>query len=168
VKELRECPVEGEAQVLNIDLPRRVGDPPETTHPTHERAIPHQQLSQLAPVELQRELLVRAAALPGVAVADSKVSVPGARAFHLNETHANGPKAAFQRDTEFAHLHPEHDGSLHMTLPPEVFDQVLEAGWGVPHPISGTMLVFGPRDRAEIEIVWDILQASYGWATGQP
>lgn len=153
--------------MLDIDLPRRAGDPPETTHPTRERAMPHQQMSQNAPVELQHELLARAAALPGVTVADSKVSVPGARAFHLDKTHANGPGDAFQRDAEFAHLHPAHDGSLHMTLPPGVFDQVLEAGWGEPHPISGTMMVYGPRDRGELDTVWDILQASYRWATGQ-
>jgi hypothetical protein len=153
--------------MLDDDLPRRAGDPPDTTHPTRERAMPHQQLSQNAPVELQRALLERAAALPGVIVADSKVSVPGARAFHLDEAHAHGPQDAFQRDTEFAHLHPAQDGSLHMTLPAGIFDQVVEAGWGEPHPISGTMMIYGPRDARELEIVWQILESSYRWATGR-
>jgi hypothetical protein len=101
-----------------------------------------------------------------VAVADSKVSVPGARAFHLDATHARGPSAAFQRDREVAHLHPPHDGSLHVTLPPPAYEHVRAAGWGEPHPISGTMMVFGPRDEHELDVVWAILQTSYGWATG--
>jgi uncharacterized protein (TIGR00369 family) len=62
-------------------------------------------------------------------------------------------------------LHPEHDGSLHLNLPPALYDEVLRAGWGEPHPISGTMLLFGPRDEVELEIVWRLVRASYDWAT---
>ena len=61
---------------------------------------------------------------------------------------------------------PEHDGSLHLTLAPALYNEVLRAGWGEPHPISGTMLVFGPRDEAELEVVWRLVSASYNWATG--
>ena len=39
------------------------------------------------------------------------------------------------------------------------------AGWAT-HPISGTMLVFGPRDERELEIVWQIVLASYRFALG--
>lgn len=147
-------------------LPERDGPTPVTTHPTVDDPHPHTQLDQNAPSPLQEQLLDRARALPGVTVADSLVSVPGARAFHLGPEHAGGPRAAFQRDTEFAHLHPPHDGSLHLTLPRAVYDAVLAAGWGEPHPISGTMLMFGPRDPDELEVVWQILQASHRYATG--
>jgi phospholipase/carboxylesterase len=69
--------------------------------------------------------------------------------------------------TEFAHLHPPHDGSLHLTLPDSVYAQVLERGWGDPHPISGTMMLFGPRDSEELEVAWSVVLASYRFATGE-
>ena len=67
--------------------------------------MPYQQLSQNAPPELQGALFARAAALPGVVVGPSNVSVPGARAFHLDEAHAGGAPGAYMVGREFAHLH---------------------------------------------------------------
>ena len=148
------------------ELPRREGDRPVTTRPSQSLPFPHQQVTQTAPVGLQDELAARAASLEAVSTGDSCVSVPGARAFRLREEHAKGPAQAFQCATEFAHLHPPGDGSLHMTLPPAVYHEVLAKGWGEPHPISGTMLVFGPRDRFELELVWQILLTSYRYALG--
>jgi acyl-coenzyme A thioesterase PaaI-like protein len=55
--------------------------------------------------------------------------------------------------------------SLHLSLPPALYDEVLHAGWGEPHPISGTMLVFAPRDEGELEVVWRLVSAFYNWAT---
>jgi len=142
-------------------LPSRNGPPPDTIGPA-----PHSQVSQQAPRELQHELSTRALALPGVHAARSLVSVPGAVAFVLDEGSAAGPPQAFQAGREFAHLHPPYDGSLHMTLPPELASEAYEKGWGEPHPFSGTPLVFGPRDEAELEVVWVLLQASYRYAKG--
>jgi hypothetical protein len=150
----------------NPSVPRRHGPPPVTTRPSPENPFPHQQLTQTAPAELQERLYRRAASLAGVTVRDSCVSVPGARAFHLDEEMALGPDAAFQCAREFAHLHPPGDGSLHLTLPAEVHGDVRAKGWGEPHPISGTMLLFGPRDEAELETVWQILLVSYRYAVG--
>jgi uncharacterized protein (TIGR00369 family) len=146
-------------------VPVRRGPPPETTHPTREQPGPHEQLSDIAPRELQEELLRRVRTLPDVEVGWSAISVPYARGFHLKPHAARGPAEAFQRGSEFGHLHPEQDGSLHLTLPPALYGEVLGAGWGEPHPISGTMLVFGPRDEAELEVVWRLVCASYSWAT---
>ena len=42
----------------------------------------------------------------------------------------------------------------------------MDGGWGEPHPRSGYMLVFGPRTDDEVEIVWQIVRASYDFATG--
>jgi|SRR5947207_2558256 len=142
-------------------LPARAGPPPEVIGPR-----PHAQRSQNAPTDLQEELLRRALELPGVSEAESGVSVPGARAFVLDETAARGPRQAFQVGREFAHLHPSDDGSLHMTLPEEVAEAAYAGGWGEPHPISGTPLIFGPRDEAELEIVWGLLRSSYEYASG--
>ena len=146
-------------------VPARRGPRPKTTHPSHEQPGPHQQLSDIAPRELQEKLLRRMRTLPEVEVGWSAISVPYARGFHLKPHAAKGPAKAFQRGSEFGHLHPEHDGSLHLNLPPALYDEVLRAGWGEPHPISGTMLVFGPRDEAELEVVWRLVRASYNWAT---
>jgi uncharacterized protein (TIGR00369 family) len=146
-------------------VPVRRGPRPTTTHPTHEQPGPHQQLSDIAPPALQKELLGRVRTLPEVEVGWSAISVPYARGFHLKPRAAKGPAEAFQRGSEFGHLHPEHDGSLHLNLPRALYDEVLRAGWGEPHPISGTMLVFGPRDEAELEVVWRLICASYNWAT---
>ena len=146
-------------------VPVRRGPRPKTTHPTREQPGPHQQLSDIAPRDFQEELLRRVRTLPEVEVGWSAISVPHARGFHLKPHAAKGPAEAFQRGSEFGHLHPEHDGSLHLTLPPALYNEVLRAGWGEPHPISGTMLVFGPRDEDELEVVWRLVCASYNWAT---
>ena len=151
-----------EAPVLAV----RDGVAPVTTRPNPELAFPHQQLTQIAPVELQDRLVARAATLPHVLLGASCVSVPGSRAFRLDDAHARGPADAFQCGTEFAHVHPAGDGSLHMTLPELVYADVLAKGWGEPHPISGTMLVFGPRDRFELEVVWQLVITSYRYALG--
>ena len=144
-------------------MPRREGPPPEVIGPR-----PHAQRSQNAPAALQQELVRRALELSGVSEADSRVSVPGTRAFVLDEVSARGPREAFQAGHEFAHIHPSEDGSLHMTLPTEVAEAAYAAGWGEPHPISGTPLIFGPRDESELEIVWGLLRSSYEYASTLP
>jgi Luciferase len=144
-------------------MPRREGPPPEVIGPR-----PHSQRSQNAPAALQEELARLALELPGVSEADSRVSVPGARAFVLDEASARGPREAFQAGHEFAHIHPSEDGSLHMTLPDPIAEAAYAAGWGEPHPISGTPLIFGPRDEAELEIVWRLLRSSYEYASTSP
>jgi phospholipase/carboxylesterase len=147
-------------------LPKRAGAPPETSKPDPSLRTPHSQLSQNAPADMQEALLERALALEGVHQAESLVSVPGARAFVLAEALAGGPAEAFQRGREFAHLHPPRDGSLHMTLPPAVAEEVYGKGWGEPHPVSGTPMVYGPRDEEELEVIWRLVQASYRFARG--
>ena len=150
-----------------FELPQRLGPKPDTTRPSREHPEPHKQVSQIAPPHMQEQLFMRAQSLPGVSVGKSLVSVPGARAFHLDEALARGPDGAFQRGREFAHLHPAHDGSLHMTLPRALYEEVLVKGWGEPHPISGTMMVWGPRNEEELEVIWNLVRASYDYATGE-
>jgi hypothetical protein len=130
---------------------------------TREQPGPHQQLSSPR-ASSRRSCCVRT--LRDVEIGWSAISVPYARGFHLKPHAAKGPAEAFQRGSGFGHLHPEHDGSLHLNLPPAHYDEVLQAGWGEPHPISGAMLVFGPRDEAELEVVWRPVSASHNWATG--
>jgi len=117
---------------------------------------------------------VRACTLPGVIVRPSMISVKGARALWLPPALALGPPGAFMIGEEFAHLHPPYDGSLHMRLPFDEIEEVLTKEWGELHPSAPrgfapgkTVMVFGPRDEAELDVVWQILQASYAFATAR-
>ena len=150
-------------------LPRRPGPRPEVSW-----AIPQQQLSDNAPIAIQESLFTRLAALPDVASGPSKISVPGARGLSL--PNGQGPAEAFlvPEVREFAHLHPSHDGSLHLALPPQLAADVVAKGWGTPHPWAGSRLtagftlVFGPRDAAELDIVGSIVAASHAYAAANP
>ena len=157
-------------------LPKREGRRPETGP-----AVPHQQLSQNAPVGLQEQLWARMHGLDGVRTGGSGVSLPDTRALHLDPALARGPREAFLVGTEFAHLHGAADGSLHLALPPAVVTEVLEQGWGEPHPLAGksyrnggetltipdtNTMLFGPRDELELEIIWLLVRTSYEFARG--
>ena len=110
------------------------------------------------------------ASLPDVTPASSRISVSGARALTLDEAHAEGAAGALIVGGEFAHLHPHADGSLHLTLPRDVAEKVVAKGWGEPHVVVGwaAPMVYGPRDPAELEVVWNIVRASYEHARGLP
>lgn len=110
---------------------QRRGARPQTTP-----SDPHTQLEQNAPVELQELVFERGQSLGSVEVGPSQVSVPGARAFYLPRCGCQS-FGAFMFGKEFAHIHPPSDGSLHMTLPPEIVPQVIENGWAELHPLAG-------------------------------
>jgi phospholipase/carboxylesterase len=144
---------------------QRAGARPRTTP-----ANPHTQLDQIAPPAQQEKLFALASALLNVVVGRSLVSVPGARAFHLPSCTRPAP-AGFMIEREFAHLHPARDGSLHMALPPEVVDRVIENGWAERHPLAGKhglpdniVMVYGPRDDEELEVVAALVRASHAHA----
>lgn len=148
-------------------LPARHGAAPKVSVTT-----PHQQESQNAPVALQEALFSRVATLAGVATQSSAISVPGARAFVLDPGEARGPAEAFMvADVgEFAHLHPGYDGSMHLVLPVPLAHDALVKGWAVAHPLAGirltagAVMIFGPRDEGELEIVSGIVRASHSFA----
>ncbi|NUQ89817.1 MAG: phospholipase [Glycomyces artemisiae] len=149
-------------------LPRRSGARPEVAW-----SIPQQQLSDNAPPELQEQLHEIIRALAGVSSGPSRISVPGARGLLLEA--GAGPDEAFLVPAvrEFAHLHPAHDGSLHLALPAAQAADLVAQGWGAPHPWAGGRLtpgfvmVFGPRDTAELEVVAGIVAASHAYASGR-
>ena len=151
-------------------LPLRAGAPPDVT-----AALPQHQTSQTGPTELSERLWSRLAALPDVRTAPTKVGVHGTRALLLDRTAVAGPDRAFllPDDGEFAHQHPAPDGSLHVVLPDAQAYDALAKGWAGPHPLAGVrvapgmVLVYGPRDATEVEIVAGIAAASHQYATGR-
>lgn len=99
--------------------------------------------------------------------------MPGARALRLLPEAVKGPREAFMISTEFAHVHPLPDGSLHLALPPEVAQEVIRQGWGEQHPVAkrglipaNVCMVYAPRDENEIEIVTGLVAATLRFASG--
>jgi hypothetical protein len=136
--------------------------------------MPHQQLSQNAPLSLQEELWHRMIGLEGVRPGGSHVSLPDTRALHLDPRLATGPGDAFFAGTEFAHLHGASDGSLHLMLPVSVAGDAIHKGWSELHPVARRgagpptlVMLYGPRDEAELEVVWRLVQTSYAFARGE-
>ncbi|UGT43619.1 DUF5519 family protein [Nocardia yamanashiensis] len=151
-----------------LGLPRRSGDRPRTR--PHN---PHQQLSDIAPPDVQEALWDRMITLPGVRIGASQVSLPDTRALYLEPELAAGPADAFVAGTEFAHLHGHRDGSLHLCLPTDLAAEAIEKGWAEQHPMARLgylqptlLLVYGPRDAEELAVVWRILRAAYDNARG--
>jgi phospholipase/carboxylesterase len=149
------------------ELGHRAGPPPRVSW-----TIPQQQESQNAPSELQERLFDEVRAMPGVDVGPSRISVPGARGFTLEHGSDDGHAFLVAEVGEFAHLHPAYDGSLHLALPPALAADVSAKGWGRPHLWAGTRLspgfvmVYGPRDDAELATVLAIVRASHAYASG--
>ena len=149
-------------------LPNRAGARPEVTSD-----IPQEQVSDNAPRALQEQVFDRIAALPGVTTRQSAISVPGARGFMLAAP--QGPRDAFIVPSagEFAHVHPGHDGSLHIALPPALAADAVAKGWAIAHPLAGVRLapgmvmLFGPRDAAETETVVGAVATAHAWASGR-
>ena len=147
-------------------LPHRTGSRPQVSW-----SIPQQQQSQNAPVELQEQLFEWIRDLPGVSTSESHISVPGARAFVVDP--GIGPEDAFlvPQVGEFAHLHPDYDGSLHVALPAPLAADLVARGWGSPHPWAGTRLapgfvmLFGPRTAEELATVLAIVTVAHTFAT---
>lgn len=79
---------------------------------------------------------------------------------------------------EICHSHAS-DGSMHLTLHPEDVKIVLEKGWGERHPLAhgrtwwwhwpcprGFMIIYGPRDMAELQQIKSIIRAAAWWVSG--
>ena len=152
-----------------LSLPQRSGEKPKTSSTN-----PHQQLDQNPPADIYASLKERAFALPDIERRPSELSVPGAEALWLDEEKKKPSEKAFMIGNEFAHVHPAYDGSMHMALNDEDVPEVLDKGWGEFHPnvLRGmsprnTVMIYGPRDEAELDVIMEILSASYRFARGE-
>ncbi|MEM1362144.1 MAG: hypothetical protein AAGF94_10565 [Pseudomonadota bacterium] len=155
--------------MTTLQLAPRSGPKPETTS-----RLPHSQQTQHGPDEVIKRLHDWCFALPNIANEDSGISVPGSRALVLHDG-VDCNHEAFMVGREFAHIHPHPDnGSMHVKLAANDAKAVVSAGWGEDHYLVtqghypvGLIMVFSPRDAAELEIVKQIVGKSYEFATGE-
>ncbi|KAF2019082.1 hypothetical protein BU24DRAFT_112186 [Aaosphaeria arxii CBS 175.79] len=77
---------------------------------------------------------------------------------------------------EICHAHPS-DGSMHLTLHPADVKVVIEAGWGERHPLARGgwfrrfvprefVLVYAPREEADLEVLMEVVGAAVWWVSG--
>jgi len=152
-----------------LELPLRPGPRPKTT--PH---APHTQLDQTPPGDIYDLLKDRAFDFPEVERRPSIISVPGAEALWLADAGGHGCAEPFLAGNEFAHVHPPYDGSMPMRMPEDQVVERLERGWGEHHPLvpvgrapPSLVMVFGPRDQGELEVILGLIDASYKFARGR-
>ncbi|MEV5355031.1 luciferase family protein [Streptomyces sp. NPDC052693] len=127
---------------------------------------PVEQLTDPAPAGLTQRLVDAVTAFDGVRTGPSYICVRGTRAFHLAPVLAHGPAEAFLAGSEFGHVHPPYDGSLHLMLPDPWGEAVIAAGWGTAATPCGSLLVYAPRDEAETAVVARLVTRAYLYARG--
>jgi hypothetical protein len=151
-----------------VPLPIRAGARPATTD-----GAPQSQLEQIPDAANHAAMHAIVTAWPNVIQRPSQRAPHGTVGLFLSDEAAQGPREAFLLGTEFAHLHPLPDGSLHMVLPTGVRRAAIENGWGIPHPLAGrptvspqTLMIFAPRDAAERTVVTSLIRAAELYARG--
>jgi hypothetical protein len=151
----------------NTEWPARIGARPVTTG----REIPHDQLDQFSPPEIREQLVAEAKALPGVFTGPSQVSEPSSLALRMRD--ASGPEEAFLMPglDEFGHIH--RSGFMHLILPKGLIETLTPLGWIEPHPITrrpdfpdDIVMLYAPRDEAELAVVVAAMTASWERASG--
>ena len=150
-----------------MTFPKRGGERPAVTS-----GIPHVQLDQTSSKEMFGLLTDWAFSQPGVVESPSRASLPGTRALSLApglEPHDD----AMIVGREFAHIHPmtSGSGSLHLRLPSNVAQEVVDTGWGEWHPfaLEDTMpdlvMVYSPRSDDDLDVVKTIITAAVAFAS---
>lgn len=149
------------------NLPMRKTPTPQTTG-----GVPHVQIGVNPVPELSQALLERVEGLPGVQLGATRVSLPGAVGFQLNDDMSLAHPEVVVGGREFAHLHP--DGSLHASLEPKLARAAIQAGWAVAHPWSseregwqGFVMIYTPTTQAELGVVIQLVEQSYSFVTGR-
>jgi len=149
-------------------LQRRAGERPRTSGPA-----PNIQLDQLGSQALHERLKARFYGLPDVEERPTAVSDPRAGSMWLRSGVRMGDPDAFMAGREFGHFHP-WDRSMHVIVPMDVAEAAVEAGWAEVHPAAALLdlppnrlMIYGPRDDAELETVYGLLLEAYRCAGGQ-
>lgn len=148
---------------LDFTLPQRMGDKPQTNS-----SMPQLQLTQNASEELYQRLAEWLFSLEHIEERKTHVSIPSSRAAWISDSYLHVNPIA---DREFVHIHTEPGpGSLHLHLPKEDADEVLDKGWGKDHPRNSyqpnfeILMIYAPRDDDELEVVKKIITRAYQWS----
>ena len=148
-------------------LPVRTGPAPYTS-----KHVPHIQVGVEAVPEVSAALLRRVEDMPGVSIRDTIVSMAGALGFWLDESVPTVHAEVIVKGREFGHIHP--DGSLHISLSPDLAVRAIKAGWAIAHPWAkqrpgweGFVMIYTPRTMAEMETVFQLVRGSYAFITGK-
>lgn len=168
---------------LPADFPpkRRSSRPKLGPHP-----IPQRQLDQLPGEEIRQELIDRFAQVGSAASQKGLVEIKQSlyeRRHSALFVSLTRPWHALAQQTrgEISHVHAGLDGSVHVVLHPSDCWKVIESGWGQRHGFAGVemiksiagaslpvnyVLVYAPRDPAEVDIVMTIVKASIQFMAG--
>lgn len=126
-----------------------------------------------SPEGLRAALEAHCLSLEGVERAQAPFDTPGI-GFALAADLARGQPEAFISEPVWAVLRP--DGALHLGLKPEWAQKVIDKGWATIHPFARYMagavppqslLVYAPRNEAELATVKRIAIAAHGYAVGR-
>ena len=156
-------------QITLENMPSRHGARPATTNTN-----PHTQLNQQPEnISYVRELMDWAFALNNIQKKPRAISVPGAIAMCMDDEHTCESCNAFMIGTEFAHFHPHPDYSMHLGLPKNDAEIIINKGWGEWHPLikrgflpPNIIMMYAPRNPKELEVAKFILGHSYAYAKG--
>ena len=168
-------PRDADASMATLeDLPYRRGARPRVApHP-----VPHRQLDAHAPAPLIRTLQ---GTFENAACADpARLSMATSHYEKHNQAVTLGAPWRRHADArvahgEIGHVHPS-DGSMHMIVSPADARIVIERGWGERHGLAGVrlglpssyMMIYAPRDEADVSAVSSILGAAITYMTSEP
>jgi len=163
-------PSVGYYQCVHTWLPKRIGPRPKIAG-----IAPQRQLDQPGCPKMYRALRQ---SLENLAENHPKSLRTGTSCFEKKglALFAQNPINATCRG-EICHVH-HSDRSMHMNLHPDDAKIVLEKGWGERHPLArgGWMgryvprefiMVYAPRNRAELDVVCRIIEAAGFWVSGE-
>jgi hypothetical protein len=150
-------------------LPLRKGDAPKIGE-----TIPQLQFSDLSPDDIRGKLWDWAFnSFEDVSEEDTRISVPTTRAMWLDPEVLAAHADAFMPppgSREFCHMHL--DGSIHAVVAIYVEDEIIQKHWGRRHPLYHShgvkeVIVYAPRNEAEIDVLKSVVRKSYEYATGR-
>ncbi len=134
---------------------------------------PQAQLTQRSSPEIWAALVAEVFALPDVEEGTSQISPASSRAvFLVDRATERAPETSLApgKRLEPVHLHGAEDTSIHLCLPAGRGQEVIELGWAEPHRYGdfGTeLLVYGPRDDDEVNVVLGLIIESLTFARGR-
>jgi hypothetical protein len=168
-------------------LPAHFPPPRSSERPTvGPHPVPQRQLNQLPSDDVRKELIKRFAELGNKAAQKGLVEV---RKSEFERMHTalfvskarNWHAVAQQTRGELSHVHAGLDGSIHVMLHPADCHTLFERGWAQRHAFSGVsvikhlfgasipvnyVLVYAPRNEAEVDIAISIVKASIQFMAG--